>query len=536
MRNTGMWWLVVLFLIIYPNSAHSDYYYNKISSCPTGTSARQKKLAEVDERLLPNYQPNQGESSTCSIHAGMILANSIYKLDQIKKLMNPTEDLSILDGMFRFGTSDPELEPDCSLPFIDSISSFLIKIRRNPKVLLDSKPITLQSAITGNDALLSQMNQCLETRCGELIKRKHEAHAPCLQKTCSRGKLKEITSDIQNWNPIAKALDPQFPIQTLLQNSDRIEVEVPPFQIKTWDRFRSNQELLQKLLSSFTQQEITLPIGLNTLVDDEDSEGHAVALKRVDQIDCIDPSGVVQKTLYQAHIINSWGRGKNGPFNLEGIADGMFALKSRAGFTQILPCNPATQFCDSVIVEHKDSLPILHYAEANDIQGVREQLAKRTVNPNSADASGMTPLVVASLEGHDEIVRLLVERRDTNPNLSMDQGATPLYFAAQEGHLECVQALMKRDDLDPNIAWKGKSPLYVAAIQEHREVVRELLRSPTVTRKPPQDYYQEMKKESPETQESYLAAARLIQEITYEVDELENSAPRAKKRKRGNDL
>ncbi len=530
----GKWLLVCFFVTMFPKTTLADHYYNKIGACPKGTRPRQSVLAQVDERLLPKYQPNQGDSSTCSIHAGMILANSIYKLNQIKNNSDhQTGDLSILDGMFRFGTSDEELKRECSLPFIDSISSFLIKLRKKSRVLLDPIAITLQTAIAGNDTLLSQVSRCQDTSCGEKITKKHEVHPPCLKKICDRGKLKEITAEIQDWNRVAKDLNPNFPIQTLIQNSNPVEVEIPPFQIKTWDQFKSEDELFQKLLSAFTQQETTLPIGLNTLVNHEDDAGHAIALKRVDQIDCMGPSGEVQKTLYQAHIINSWGRGKNGPFNLEELAHGMFALKSRTGFTQILPCDPATQSCDSVLIEHALSLPVLHYVEANDIQGVKKQLAKRTVNPNAANASGMTPLLVASLEGHDEIVRLLVERPDTDPNLSMDQGATPLFFAAQEGHLECVQALMRRDDLNPNIAWKGKTPLYVAAIQEHREVVRELLRSPLVTRKPHRDYYQEMKKESPDTQESYLAAARLIQEITYEVDVLENPVPRAKKRKRG---
>ncbi len=528
----GKWLLVCFFVTFFPKTILADYYYNKISSCPKGTRPRQHLLAQVDERLLPNYQPNQGYSSTCSIHAGMILANSIYKLKQVKKNSNQIEDLSILDGMFRFGTSDEELRRECSLPFIDSISSFLIKLRKKPRVLLDPISITLQTAIAGNDTLLSQVSRCQDTSCGEKVTKTYEVHPPCLKKICARGKLKEITSEIQDWNRVAKGLDAHFPIQTLIQNSDPVEVEIPHFQIKTWDQFKSEDELFQTLLSVFTEQKTTLPIGLNTLVNHDDDTGHAIALKRVDQIDCIGPSGEIQKTLYQAHVINSWGRGKNGPFNLEKLAQGMFALKSRTGFTQILPCDPAIQSCDPVLIEHPLSLPVLHYVEANDIQGVKEQLAKRTVNPNTAGASGMTPLIVASLEGHDEIVRLLVERRDTDPNLSMDQGATPLYFAAQEGHLECVQALMRRDDLNPNIAWMGKTPLYVAAIQEHREVVRALLRSPLVMRRPHRDYHQEMKNESPETQESYLAAARLIQEIASEVDVPENSDPQTRKRKR----
>ena len=54
---------------------------------------------------------------------------------------------------------------------------------------------------------------------------------------------------------------------------------------------------------------------------------------------------------------------------------------------------------------------------------------------------GATPLFVAALKGHLEVVRLLVESGANKDQGTTDKGATPLYIAAEKGHLEVVRFL-----------------------------------------------------------------------------------------------
>jgi len=56
--------------------------------------------------------------------------------------------------------------------------------------------------------------------------------------------------------------------------------------------------------------------------------------------------------------------------------------------------------------------------------------------------SGFTPIYVASLKGHVDVVRLLM-KHGANIHSSCDDGSTPLFVAAQNGHLDTVKARIK---------------------------------------------------------------------------------------------
>ncbi len=532
MTISGKCFGVFLGFILFSRPLQAENFYSKTSSCPRGTTQVIELVAEVNLDLLPHYQPDQGGSSTCAIHAAMILANSIYKLGESKKAESPNQDLSFLDGMFRFGKTEvDEEEEECSLPFIDSTTSFLIKLRRNPKLFLDSRPITITSAVAGNDALLEQIEKCQSARCGAKRARNSKPHSACLSKICKKSFLKNLSHQIEDWDQISKSIDPEFPIQTLLHHSQPTEVEIPPFQLKTWDRFSSHRELSEDLVRQFVGQSPVLPLALATRVDSEDPVGHAVVLHRLERVDCVDSNHSIKRTGYQATLINSWGRGreKNGPFDLEKLVQGM--VLEGQGFTQILPCDPTQQDCSRPIIEHSKSVPLLHYAEANDANQVKALLLRKEIKPNLAIASGMTPLIQAAVDGHDLVVAALLERSDTDPNQSLEGGATALYFAAQEGHLEIVKALMNRPEINPNRAWEGKTPLYVAALFEQTEIVRELLRSPQVIRTPHPDFFKKMESD-PQVQEGYQKAPQFVEEIAKELEESKSSqGPKGKKRR-----
>ena len=87
-----------------------------------------------------------------------------------------------------------------------------------------------------------------------------------------------------------------------------------------------------------------------------------------------------------------------------------------------------------------------------------------------------TPLHVAALNGHENIVQLLLSKKaDVNPRSRSE--STPLHCASQEGHLASVVALLQAG-ADPLLPQDdGALPIHQAAQFNHSEVVRILIES-----------------------------------------------------------
>ena len=96
------------------------------------------------------------------------------------------------------------------------------------------------------------------------------------------------------------------------------------------------------------------------------------------------------------------------------------------------------------------------------------------------DERGCTALLIAAEEGHDQIVRMLLERGGADPNVgTADDGATPLLFATETGHLDAVKVLVEvgRADVDLARTSDGSTPLIMAAQKGHLEIVRCLVQT-----------------------------------------------------------
>jgi len=102
---------------------------------------------------------------------------------------------------------------------------------------------------------------------------------------------------------------------------------------------------------------------------------------------------------------------------------------------------------------------------------------RRYVNPDSLCSASQTPLSWAARNGHEGIVKLLLERNDVNPDIPDKlQGQTPLSWAARNGHEGIVKLLLERKEVDPDSSSKfGQTPLWRAAEKGHEGVVRLLL-------------------------------------------------------------
>lgn len=91
------------------------------------------------------------------------------------------------------------------------------------------------------------------------------------------------------------------------------------------------------------------------------------------------------------------------------------------------------------------------------------------------DARGRTPLLVATREGHNPVVRLLLEAGAEVYVRGETMGITPLMAAAQRGDTDMVRLLLEAG-ADPNASSRnGAGVLARAVISGNAPIVRELL-------------------------------------------------------------
>ena len=93
-----------------------------------------------------------------------------------------------------------------------------------------------------------------------------------------------------------------------------------------------------------------------------------------------------------------------------------------------------------------------------------------------SDDYGSSPLMLAAVEGHTEIVTALLEK-GANTALTNHAGQTALISAAREGHVEVVKVLLAAG-ADANAKTPaGFSVLYGASMNGHDDIVRLLLKA-----------------------------------------------------------
>jgi len=119
----------------------------------------------------------------------------------------------------------------------------------------------------------------------------------------------------------------------------------------------------------------------------------------------------------------------------------------------------------------------LAWAARNGHEGVvKLLLERRNIDANRPDVYDRTPLVWAAIEGHEGVVKILLELKNVDPNRPDKDGEGPLGWAAICGHEGVVKLLLERGDVNPNRPdTKDRTPLGSAAIKGHEGVVRLLL-------------------------------------------------------------
>ncbi len=90
-------------------------------------------------------------------------------------------------------------------------------------------------------------------------------------------------------------------------------------------------------------------------------------------------------------------------------------------------------------------LTLLHFAAyGGDLSQVRRLLRKKGIGVNVRTQEGLTPLHVAAMKGHTDIVRYLV-RKGADINATDTSGYTPLHYAVLSGHTEVVRYLVSEN-------------------------------------------------------------------------------------------
>ena len=82
-------------------------------------------------------------------------------------------------------------------------------------------------------------------------------------------------------------------------------------------------------------------------------------------------------------------------------------------------------------------------------------------------------MFIASLEGHLEVVRLLIEA-GADKDKANDDGTTPLYVASINGHLEVVRLLVEKGADKDKANNRGVTPLQIARRRHNYNIAIEI--------------------------------------------------------------
>jgi ankyrin repeat protein len=120
------------------------------------------------------------------------------------------------------------------------------------------------------------------------------------------------------------------------------------------------------------------------------------------------------------------------------------------------------------------STALLWAAHRNDIESA-ELLLNAGADANAANDFRMTPLSQACTNGNAALVRLLL-KKDTSPNTAIATGETPLMTCAKSGSVDAVQILAEYGaQVNTKEPSQNQTALMWAAGQRHADVVKALI-------------------------------------------------------------
>jgi ankyrin repeat protein len=116
----------------------------------------------------------------------------------------------------------------------------------------------------------------------------------------------------------------------------------------------------------------------------------------------------------------------------------------------------------------------LFYATQNGHEAVVKLLLEKGVDVTRVAINGWTLLHNASKSGHADVVKLLLEK-GADVTAATKNGWTPLHNASKSGHADVVKLLLEKGADGAAAAIDGRTPLQLASKNGHAEVVKLLV-------------------------------------------------------------
>lgn len=160
------------------------------------------------------------------------------------------------------------------------------------------------------------------------------------------------------------------------------------------------------------------------------------------------------------------------PLAEEGLPALHFA--SKLGYCNII--KSLLGICNINALDVEDYTALHHAADKGHTDIVRLLLSTKTAIVDCVSRSKITPLWLASSNGHSNAVSLLIENK-ANIEISDLEGQTPLWKAAENGNYSVVELLIKGGaNLEAKNDLRGLTPLGRAAEKGHYSVVKLLVK------------------------------------------------------------
>lgn len=124
-------------------------------------------------------------------------------------------------------------------------------------------------------------------------------------------------------------------------------------------------------------------------------------------------------------------------------------------------------FSSSLFSRVKDETLFLVYAEKGDVKNFKKYMSKID-DLNVTTSEGQTALIIASKEGNEEIVRILLANKFASVNIQDEFGMTALTWAVSRGHVNIVNMLIRDTRVNPNIQVYGDkaTALSIASVEK----------------------------------------------------------------------
>ena len=128
-------------------------------------------------------------------------------------------------------------------------------------------------------------------------------------------------------------------------------------------------------------------------------------------------------------------------------------------------------------IEYNDNIPptpLILASIYGHVEIIKFLLKQPTIQLNNVSGyDRYTALMWAIDKGHVEVVRLLLEHPEIDVNKKNKHGGTALMMASRRGHLEIVRLLVEHPKIDVNIKNDdGDTALMLASLRGHNDIVK----------------------------------------------------------------